>query len=143
MRDRSGHLRAVPLEGAVIGGGRVWTAYPRKQVGQGPHLPEHGVLGPRTERDLCVLFGLPLPPQTARASWERRATVSRAVRDPTRPGVIQWLPGPRASGAPRGPDVPPDRTGATPTAAPAPPALPGGLPDRRRAGRPAPDAPRR
>lgn len=133
VRDRAGHSKAVPTQGAVAGAGRVWTPFPKKQVDQGPRLPEHGVLGPRQEKELCTLFGLPDAPRLGRTGWERRATVARAIRDPARPEAILWLPGPRSlddrrSGFDR-------RTGeADPGASLDEPrgTLPGGLPDRRR-----------
>lgn len=130
VRDRGGHPRAIPTQGAVAGGGRVWTPFPKKQIDQGPRLPEHGVLGPRQERDLHQLFGLPLPAEARRSGWERRATVSRAIRDPDQPKAVLWLPGPRASTDRRsGTDR---RTGLPDPGADAPAPLPGGLPDRRR-----------
>ncbi|MTD45028.1 hypothetical protein GKE82_12180 [Conexibacter sp. W3-3-2] len=95
-RGRSGGLCAVPVQGAVAGGGRVWCPYPGRQIDRGPRLPEHGVLSPRVDRELRGLFGLPAPATEAPA-WERRASVSRAQRDPARPEAILWIPGPRAA----------------------------------------------
>jgi len=125
VHDRAGHLRAVPTEGVLLGGGRVWTPHPKSVVDRGPILPAHGIVGPRTERALRRLFRMPDTPQTTRGDWDRRASLARAARDPAMPGVIMWWPGPRPAESAAG-DV-----RRTPPVERRPP-LPGGLPDRRR-----------
>ena len=83
---------AVPLEGLLAGGGRVWCPHEHRAVMRGPHLTAVEGFTARTEKRVCETFGLELTAGARRAGWERRRVTS--VLQLTEAGWT-WLPGPR------------------------------------------------
>lgn len=87
------HLHvAVPLDGLLAGGGRVWCPHDHRTVMRGPHLGAVEGFTARTERRACETFGVELSSGARRSGWERRRVTS--VLSLTDAGWT-WVPGPR------------------------------------------------
>ena len=84
---------AVPLDGLLSGGGRVWCPHPHKRVMSGPHIGAVEGITARTEKRICETFGLEPTAGARRAGWERRRVTSVLEATPT---GFTWKPEPRA-----------------------------------------------
>lgn len=100
LGDSHASFVGVPVGGVVAGAGHAWVPHDRARILGGPRILHPESITGRQERALCTIFGLP-PTRGARlATWERRATGSRALLGAH--GRVAWYPEPRAAARPTG-----------------------------------------